>query len=300
MPREYDFKAFDGKSVHVYVWNEVSKPLGMVQICHGMAEHALRYDRFARYLNENGFIVFADDHRGHGKTDAEHLGYSDGDMFFDTLNDEVTLSDKYRQLYPRLPLVLLGHSYGSFVTQAYLMRYADRLSGVVLMGSAKMDSPAVAIGHLMAKSGKPKEAAEKIKRLTFDKYNKKLNCKCFVSSIDEEAERYLNDPYCNFVCSNAFYESFFRGLKTLYKKRNLKKLRVDLPMLIVSGASDPVGGYGRSVKRLYSMYRRRGVKKIGLKLFDGCLHEPLNDTAREQCGEAIKNFCLEAANKPVV
>lgn len=90
------------------------------------------------------------------------------------------------------------------------------------------------------------------------------------------------------------------GLKTLYKKRNLKKLRVDLPMLIVSGASDPVGGYGRSVKRLYSMYRRRGVKKIGLKLFDGCLHEPLNDTAREQCGEAIKNFCLEAANKPVV
>ena len=154
MPREYDFKAFDGKSVHVYVWDEVSKPLGMVQICHGMAEHALRYDRFARYLNENGFIVFADDHRGHGKTDAEHLGYSDGDMFFDTLNDEVTLSDKYRQLYPRLPLVLLGHSYGSFVTQAYLMRYADRLSGVVLMGSAKMDSPAVAIGHLMAKSGK--------------------------------------------------------------------------------------------------------------------------------------------------
>lgn len=76
MPREYDFKAFDGKSVHVYVWDEVSKPLGMVQICHGMAEHALRYDRFARYLNENGFIVFADDHRGHGKTDAEHLGYS--------------------------------------------------------------------------------------------------------------------------------------------------------------------------------------------------------------------------------
>ena len=81
MPREYDFKAFDGKSVHVYVWDEVSKPLGMVQICHGMAEHALRYDRFARYLNENGFIVFADDHRGHGKTDAEHLGYSDGDIF---------------------------------------------------------------------------------------------------------------------------------------------------------------------------------------------------------------------------
>lgn len=297
MPREYDFKAFDGKSVHVYVWDDVSKPLGMVQICHGMVEHALRYDEFARFLNRNGFLVFADDHRGHGKTDEKNLGYSDGDMFFDTLTDEVSLSDKYKQLYPDLPLVLLGHSYGSFVTQAYLQRYADRLSGVVLMGSAKMSGPSVTLGHMVAKRGKPQAAAETIKRLTFDKYNKKLGCKCFVSTIDAEAERYMNDPFCSFVCSNAFYESFFRGLKTLYKKSSLKKLRVDLPMLIVSGASDPVGSYGRSTKKLYSMYKRRGVRQIELKLFEDCLHEPLNDVAKQDCYELIKNFCLTAAGR---
>lgn len=298
MPREYDFKAFDDKSIHMYVWDDVKKPIGMVQICHGMVEHALRYDEFARYLNANGILVFADDHRGHGKTDASNLGYADGDMFFDTLTDEVMLSDRYKQLYPHLPLILLGHSYGSFIAQAYLQRYADRLDGAILMGSAKMSGIAVKMGHMIAKAGKAKQPANTIKKMTFDKYNKKLGSRSFISTVDSAVDLYLNDPFCNFVCSNAFYESFFRGLKNLYKKRGLRNLRLNLPMLIVSGAKDPVGNFGRSTKRLYSMYRRRGVKNIQLKLYENCLHEPLNDVSKQDCFELIKNFCLKTNEEP--
>ena len=132
--REKEFKGANGKIIFYRLW-ECENPKGMVQIVHGMAENTLRYEKLAEYLVEQGFIVFADDHRGHGKTD-DCSGYADGDMFFDTLKDVAMLSDIYKNLYPKLPLVILGHSYGSFLTQAYLENYGDKIDGAIIGGSA--------------------------------------------------------------------------------------------------------------------------------------------------------------------
>ena len=113
---EKSFISYDGKKVGYREWRP-ENPTGLVQIAHGMAESTARYDDFASYLAKRGFLVFGDDHRGHGLTDGR-TGYADGEMFEDTLKDMATLTKMYKEEFPSLPFFIFGHSYGSFLTQA--------------------------------------------------------------------------------------------------------------------------------------------------------------------------------------
>ena len=133
------YNAHDGKKIFLGVWDDVAAPKGVLQVSHGMAEHIGRYDDFARFMNENGFIVVGDDHRAHGNTDPNTHGHSVGsrDLFADTVQDEIGITKMLKEKYG-LPVVLLGHSYGSFVSQGVIAEGAEGLSGVVLMGSALM------------------------------------------------------------------------------------------------------------------------------------------------------------------
>ena len=127
-------KSFDETEIYVHEWRDVAAPKAVVQIVHGMAEHAGRYAAFAEFLNSHGYVVVADDHRGHGRTDPDTLGYADGDMFSDTVRDEAAVTDYYRAQYPGLPYFLFGFSYGSFLTQSYLSKYGKKLTAAVIAG----------------------------------------------------------------------------------------------------------------------------------------------------------------------
>ena len=290
---QYKIEAFDGKVLTVTEWAPEGEVKGIVQISHGMVEYSLRYAELARRLNEKGYLVFADDHRAHGETDKDNLGYSEGDIFEKTLKDLYGLTQRYKEAYPDKKLVFFGHSYGSFLTQAYIQRYHLH-DGVVIGGSAKMSGLMSLGGKLVSSFGcafkGERAAAELMNKMTFSAYNKKFTEGNFVTSIPVEAERYLADPYCSFVCSYNFYKSFMSGLRKLYTKEGLSKVDKNKPMLIISGAKDPVGGCGKDTTKLWKMYKKLGVKDLAFKLLPNTRHEYFNDVEREEAYETFIGF----------
>lgn len=302
--KEISFAGYRGYPLHLYIWDDVKSPRGMVQLVHGMAEHLGRYDAFAQFLNDNGYIVLGDDHRGHGKTcAAAPLGVvPDGDCFQDTVRDLKAITDYAQQTYG-LPIVLFGHSYGSFLSQCYIELFSDAIRGVVLCGSAKQDTPDVNLGLKVSKMqsklfGKDKPA-KLIRKLSFGAYDKQFDDTKEVGFAwgnrdHEERKKYLADPLCNQTMSIGFYESFFRGLTQLYLPANLANIRKDLPIYIISGDKDPVGGMGKLVTALFEQYQDIGMQHVEIKLYPDARHELLNEINRQQVYDDVLEFIHKA------
>lgn len=274
------FTSYDKKQIRLHEWTDVKDPCGVVQIAHGMNEYAARYENFARRLNELGYVVVADDHRGHGETDSDTLGYAEGDMFADTVKDMASIAKEYRGRYEGLKYVLFGFSYGSFLTQAFIEKYARFLDGAVIAGSSRQNALAVRFGSLVANLGgavKGKNApAEFVNKTVFGGYDKKFDDREFLSTDAENNAKYHEDPFCSFVCSNNFFASFFKGMRGLYKKSSAAGLDPSLPLLLISGADDAVGGR-KGVSRLYDFYKKSGVKDVTMYLIENSRHEFLNE-----------------------
>lgn len=290
------FTSSDGKVISVHEWADVEKPVGVVQIAHGMNEYAARYDAFARRLNALGYVVAADDHRGHGETDPDTLGYAEGDMFEGSLRDMEGIARLYRGRYAGCKYVLFGFSYGSFLAQAFIERWPELLDGAVIAGSSRQSGSAVRFGLLAAKLGcafKGEDAPAKfVNGAVFGGYDKKVGGESFswLSTDEENNARYRADPRCAFVCSNNFFRSFFRGLSGLYRRKSAAGLDADLPLLLISGAEDPVGGRA-GVSRLAKFYRAQGVKDVRAVLIEGSRHEFLNERQHvEEAFGAISAF----------
>ena len=292
-----NFTAHDGKNISLKVWDEVSEPRGVVQLIHGMAEHISRYDDFACFLNSHGFIVAGDDHRAHGDTDPDALGLAgEGDLFENTVADEKGITALLKARYD-LPLVVLGHSYGSFLTQRYLTLGTDDIAGCILMGSAAMEGLVVNLGRMVA-SGKMKKAKDAPGKFfagqTFVKYDKKLQegTNAWLCRDKEQVEIFNADPQCGFLCSNGFYYYFFGGMQAIAKDKG-EHIRKDLPLLIISGNADGVGGYGKLVKKLYNRYVKFGLHPE-LQLIEGARHELVNETNKREVYDLVCDFVAKA------
>ena len=209
------------KEIFVYEW-PVESPKAIVQIVHGMAEHAGRYDAFARFLNGHGYYVVADDHRGHGKTDEKSLGYAPKDMFEHTLSDEALLLETVQKMYADTPVIVLGFSYGSFLTQHFIARHGEQLAGAIVAGSSYKKDAEVYLGSVVAALGSffcgEKKPAKLIEKLSFGAYAKGFAGGAWLSTDDENNQAYASDPFCGFTCSFRFYSDFFRGLRGLCAK----------------------------------------------------------------------------------
>lgn len=291
--KRYRFTSFDGKKIAVTEWKPEGEIRGLVQISHGMAEHSLRYNELAMRLVEAGYLVFADDHRAHGETDRKTLGWSAGDIFNDTIKDMALLAEKYRAEYPGRKIVLYGHSYGSFLTQAYIQRYAS-YDAAVIGGSARMNGALSFGGKVISSLGctfrGERAAGVLMRKMTFDSYNKKFRQGNFVTSVKNEAERYEKDPLCSFTCSYGFYKSFMSGLTRLYTKRGLHKIDKNKPILILSGEKDPVGGCGKDTRKLFALYQKIGIRDVTLCLLPESRHEYFNDKEKERAYKAFFDF----------
>lgn len=273
-----EFKSFDEKIIYIHEWLGTKEPRAIVQIIHGMAEHARRYEEFAKFLNENGYIVVADDHRGHGKTDPDTLGYCKGNMFEDTVRDEGEITKYYKEKYPNLKYFIFGFSYGSFITQSYIEKYGDLIDGAVIAGSNMKKDLEVYMGAIVTNFcnmiGKEDRPSKLVEKLSFGVYSKKFKDGEWISDDENNNKRYHEDKFCGFTCSNRFYADFFRGLKKLYTNNYKDSLRKDLPLLLAAGKNDPVGDMGKGMKKLYEFYTKEAqMNKVDLLLFDGYRHE---------------------------
>ena len=281
------FKSFDGTELVCQLWDEVEAPKGVVQLSHGMAEHIERYDAFAQYLNKNGFIVFGENHRAHGETAGDHVGYQDGNIFEDTAQDLIAITKMLKEKY-NLPVVLLGHSYGSFLSQRYLELNGDAV-GVILSGSAKMSGMLPAVGKMVANiiysENNAKEPGTTMDKLSFGSYNKPFKADgefAWLSRDLENNKKYVADPLSGMVMSNAFFKYFMDGLANMYKKENLALVKKDSKIRIFSGDKDPVGSNGKSPVALCDMYKGLGIADVKVKLYPDARHEILNEINKEE------------------
>ncbi len=299
---ERKFIAKDGHNLNVYCWDEVENPKAVLQIFHGMGEHAGRYERLANFLNSKGIAVYGDDHRGHGKTASFNgkLGVIGKNGFYNIVEDEHMITRMLREKYPNVPLYVFAHSFGSFIGQDFITKYSNEIDGIILCGTAaQLGAEFRYAKHLafvqMNLFGEEKPA-RLLHKLGFGNYNKKIDISDksnWLSRDPEEVMKYDNDPACGFICSFGFYYYFMDGLVKLYRKDKLDNIRKNLPIYIIAGQEDPVGQYGKRVNKLFDIYREQNISDLNIKLYKDCRHELLNELNRDEVTNDILKWINE-------
>lgn len=297
MDREW-FVTFDGTKLSLAIW-DIKTPVGIIQIIHGMNEHIARYDEFAKACNARGYIVVGNDLRGHGLTagSREKVGKADYDIFSKTLEDEINITSYITEKY-KLPIIILGHSYGSFLTQKYIqVEKAVNVKAFILSGSGKIDSLSVKMGRLISGLGKKNSAAKIIAKMTFGAYDKKIKQgkNAWLTHDDKIVAAYNNDEYIISAFSYGFYRSFFKGLDGLYRKQ-FEKMDAQTNILILSGSNDAMGAFGKFPRLLNKAYQKIGLKKVELKIYEGMRHEILNEFGKEKVYNDILTYCGRILN----
>jgi alpha-beta hydrolase superfamily lysophospholipase len=288
--------SFDNKKFSVNLWDKVDLPKACVVISHGMAEHPDRYDDFALFLNSKGYIVAADEHRGH-RQNAVNLvnGQTEGDSWNQTLKDIDTLVDYMKDTY-KLKVVLFGHSYGSFLSQRYIEMNSAKLVGCVLSGTAYMKSGLVGMGLKIASLQKAlfgeKKTGKLINKMSFGAYNKPFESDglefAWLSRDKQQVVKYQNDKDCGYALSIGYYYHFFKGVMEMYAE-DAKSIRKDFPIMIAVGGEDPVNGHLKNANKLNDFYKELGLNPV-YKIYDGARHEILNETNNKEVYNDVLNF----------
>lgn len=291
----FTFNTSDGVQVFVYKWlpDDSSTVKGAVQIAHGMAEHAARYERFADALTKAGYIVYANDHRGHGKTAGaqDHIGYfADENGWERVVNDMHSLTGIIKKENPGKPFFLFGHSMGSFLSRHYSMLYPKELSGLILSGTGGDPGPLGKIGLIIARTearirGR-KAKSNTMNKLSFGAFNGAFKPNRtdydWLSRDNAEVDKYINDPWCGAVFTAGFFCDMLGGLAFINNKENIEKISKHLPILIFSGSKDPVGANTKGVTQVYNAFKDMGIRDVTLKFYTDGRHEILNEINREE------------------
>jgi alpha-beta hydrolase superfamily lysophospholipase len=265
----------DATPITVYAWQPQHMPRGVVQISHGVAEHALRYDRLARALTAADYAVYAHDHRGHGTSIGEQvtLGGFGAAGWSGLASDLVAFSDQIRTQRPDLPLFLVGHSMGSFALQEAILDRSAVYAGVVLSGSTALDLMAAGLNEAGGVSG------------DLSAFNAGFDHRTgyeWLSRDEAEVDKYVADPLSGFAMDADAIPAVFGSAVRLGDREALSGIRSDLPILIVSGDADPLAGGGQLVEVLGQRYRDAGVTDVTVQLFPGARHEIFNEINRDE------------------
>jgi alpha-beta hydrolase superfamily lysophospholipase len=270
---ELTYKSADGTQIVAYRWDPENPPRAAVQLTHGMGEHARRYDHVARALNEAGFVVYAQDHRGHGAS-ADPASYGDmGPGGWAALVDDIgLLSGIIHDDHADLPLILLAHSMGSFAAQQYLLDHSADVNGVVLTGTAVIDllEPALDLSQ-------PLDLA--IFNATFAPARTDFD---WLSRDEAIVDAYIADPACGFGIDAEATKGMFAGARRLADPAQVAAMRSDLPVYIAVGENDPVNGGLALLTPLTDRYRAAGLDDVTVRVYPGARHEILNETNRDE------------------
>jgi alpha-beta hydrolase superfamily lysophospholipase len=289
--------AEDGARLFVRQWLPDSEPEAAIQIVHGMGEHSLRYDRFARFLCDAGYVVRVMDVRGHGRTadpreNSSALGgklghCADKNAPGRLVGDIRLLNEGLRHDYPAVPLFLMGHSWGSLLVQAYIEDLSGPpLCGCILSGTRGPDARrTVFLGWLlfsfMLLFRRPQSVSRFAAMLVSRMYRRKgapsFTKQDWLSTSFEEVEAFVHDPLCGKMPTLGFYRDLAFLLHSIHKKENMARVPLNMPMYVFSGALDTAGNKGESPKALVKEYIALGMEDIGFVLYPGARHEMLHE-----------------------
>lgn len=294
---ELFYDSRDGESrIHAIKWVPETEPVGILLIVHGMAEHIKRYDRFARFLAEKGILVAGNDHLGHGESANGRYGYfCKKDASLVVVKDVHRLKKLMQEEHPGIPIMILGHSMGSFITRNYLLRYAKGIDGVILSGTGTKDSATllmtIGLIRILSLFQGWKHRSNLVNTLAFGSFNKKIRPRNSVfdwlSTDRKTVEDYMNDPECGFTFTLNGFDTLSRLIYQLKNTDELKKVPPLLPMLLIAGEEDPTGNYGAGVKKVYQEYLDAGLTNVKMTLFEGMRHEVLNEQDYQKVYDSI-------------
>jgi alpha-beta hydrolase superfamily lysophospholipase len=290
----FKFKVEDTRELFVYRWlpDEGASKRGVIHIAHGMAEHAARYARVAEALVAAGWAVYANDHRGHGKTAApDELGFFAATRGFQrAVQDLEQLIVLEKSENPGLPVVLFGHSMGSYFVQSFMIESGAAIRGAVLSGSGGKPDLLASAGRLVARIERlrvgPKGKSGLLKALSFDEFNKRFrpNRTAFdwLSRDEAEVDKYVADPLCGFEVTTQLWVDVLDALSAIAEPAAQARIPRDLPVYIFAGSRDPVGADTKSVQQLIAAYGRAGLSDVTHEFYPEGRHEMLNDTNRDE------------------
>jgi alpha-beta hydrolase superfamily lysophospholipase len=285
----FTYPSADGVPITAYRWDPPAPPVAVFQVTHGMGEHAQRYAGLAAALGKAGFAVYAQDHRGHGATAGPGALGDPGDGGWPALVADIgALSARIRAEHPGLPLILLGHSMGSFAVQQYLLDHSADAEGVILTGTAAIDllEPALDLGQPLDLTmfNAPFAPA----RTDYD----------WLSRDEAVVDAYVADPRCGFGLTPAAARQMFEGARRLADPEQVARMRPDLPVLIVAGEADPVHSGLSLLGPLADRYRTAGLSDIVVRTYPGARHEILNETNRDDVIAGLAQWATFVATRP--
>lgn len=289
---EISFPSADGKStVHGEIYTPASGEIrGVVQLVHGMIDYVGRYRLMAEFLTSRGYVLAGNDHLGHGRTagDADSYGYfADEDGVLCVLRDIHTMNKHLRATYQGLPLILFGHSMGSFLSRLYVERHPHSVTAHIIHGTGGKN-PLLPFGKAFAAMkvffrGK-RYRSHTLANLAFSGYNSHFDKfegkNAWLTRDGATVSGRDDDPMTSFTFTAQAYRDLFRMVGESNSKEWFAGYPKELPTLVISGGEDPVGAYGKGPDYVYKQLMMAGVSDVTLKLYEGARHELFNETNR--------------------
>ena len=292
--KDFYFNSSTGKNkIHARMCVPDAEPTAIVQIIHGIAEYIDRYDEFMSFLADNGIIAVGTDHLGHGKSieSEEQTGFFAYDNGWDyVVRDEEVLRLAMHENYPELPIIVFGHSMGSFMARTLLIRYPDAFNAAIISGTGNQGAALVNgglfMGNLVTGLKGAHHYSKFLNNLAFGSYNKIYeNPKTeydWLSRDEANVQKYIDDPLCGFIPSCSLFRDMMTGVKFITNKKNLTAMNKDMPVYFMSGDMDPVGECGKGVQKAYNNFLEAGMKDVSIKLYPGGRHEMLNEINKDE------------------
>lgn len=303
---EFYFDSRDQQNkIHAVKWiPDVEKPVCIFQIVHGMAEHIDRYDEFARFLAGKGILVVGEDHLGHGKSVPEGGTYGyfcEHDAANVLVRDVHRLKKMMQEQYPGVLYLIMGHSMGSFILRNYLFRYGSGINGAVIVGTGMQSKATLFLARTVTALQKvflgSKHVGKFIDKASFGHFNEKFEPARtdfdWLSRETANVDRYLADTMCGFTFTLNGFLALFKLIHNCYDQKKIDSMPKELPVLLIAGADDPVGNYGKSIEKVYRSYLASGMQNVQMKLYENDRHELLNETDRSAVYEDVYRWILQ-------
>lgn len=290
-----EWTADDGKSIHVNVFSPDgdAPPKAIIHVVHGMSEHGGRYARVAEPLTALGFVVYAHDQRGHGRTartDDELGFFGPGDGFGRAIADVQGLLAFTRKAHPGVPQGIIGHSMGSFMTQRLMALEGPNLGAVVLSATNGPPNMLARMGVIAAKAERARLGergkSKLLQSLSFDEFNKAFRpnrtAYDWLSRDDAEVDKYIADPRCGFPATTSLWVQLLEALPGLTRPETIGQIPKKLPICVLAGGEDPVHEKTKNLRPLLALYSKAGLSDVTYRAYPGARHELFNETNRAE------------------